>query len=124
MKTTQQINTSATKPPARASQKNFYKEAQELMRSTAQSSSSKQGIAADDTIKRSLWDFKEEGEDKWVVINEEMVFKVAMTRDFRTLKNLQLIAKKINMLNGNNDVLRSMTNLQDLNLAGNEIGVI
>ena len=94
------------------------------MRSTAQSSSSKQGIAADDTIKRSLWDFKEEGEDKWVVINEEMVFKVAMTRDFRTLKNLQLIAKKINMLNGNNDVLRSMTNLQDLNLAGNEIGVI
>ena len=93
------------------------------MRSTAQSSSSKQGIAAGETIKKSLWDFKEQ-EGDWVVINDMMVFKAAMTRDYSTIKNLQLIAKKINMLNVGNDMLRSMSNLQDLNLAGNEIAVI
>ena len=47
-----------------------------------------------------------------------------MTRDFHTIKNLQLIAKKINMLNIGNNVIRAMANLQDLNLAANEIGAI
>ena len=47
-----------------------------------------------------------------------------MSREYQTIKNLQLIAKKINMLNVGNDMLRAMNNLQDLNLAGNEIAVI
>ena len=80
------------------------------MRSTAQSSSSKQGIAAGETIKKSLWDFKE-SEGDWVVINEEMVFKAVMTREYSTIKNLQLITKKINKLNAGNDMLRAMNNL-------------
>ena len=83
---------------ARTSAKNFYKEAQDLMRSTAQSNSSKQGIAAGETMKRSMWNFKESEED-YVVIDEEMVFKAVMTREYHTIKNLQLIAKKISMLN-------------------------
>ena len=83
---------------ARTSAKNFYKEAQDLMRSTAQSNSSKQGIAAGETMKQSMWNFKESEED-YVVIDEEMVFKAVMTREYHTIKNLQLIAKKISMLN-------------------------
>ena len=53
-----------------------------------------------------------------------MVFKVLMSREWSTVKNLQLIAKKINMLNAGNDMLRALSNLQDLNLAANEIAVI
>ena len=94
------------------------------MRSTAQSSSSKQGIAATQTIKQNLWNFKEEEEEDWVIINEEMVFKVAMSREYRSIKTLQLIAKKITKINAGNDLLRSMSNLIELNLASNEIGVI
>ena len=54
-----------------------------------------------------------------MVINEDVVFKAAMTRDFEKIKNLQLIAKNINMLNPSNDVLRSMGGLIELNLASN-----
>ena len=46
-----------------------------------------------------------------MVINEEMVFKAVMTREYSTIKNLQLITKKINKLNAGNDMLRAMNNL-------------
>ena len=41
----------------------FFKQAEEMMRSTGQSLSSKQGIAAGEKIKKSLWDFKEAEEN-------------------------------------------------------------
>ena len=99
----------------------FAKEAQELMRSTGQSLSSKQGIAAGEQIKKSLWDFKESEESNQVPITEDMVFQAVMTRDFNSVKALQLIAKGINYFSGGQTVIRSMNNLVDLNLAGNKI---
>ena len=66
----------------------FFKEAEEMMRSTGQSLSSKQGIAAGETIKKSLWDFKESEENNQIVISEDIVFKAVMTRDFNSIKAL------------------------------------
>ena len=95
-----------------------------MMRSTGQSLSSKQGIAAGETIKKSLWDFKEAEESNQVVITEDMVFQAVMTRDFNSIKALQLIAKGINYFSGGQTVIRSMNNLQELNLAGNKLATL
>ena len=67
----------------------------------------------------------EEKPIKWVspdnakVIDEELVFKVAMTRDFKSLTELSLIAEKINFLNFGNSVLTKTNHLVRLDLSYN-----
>ena len=67
----------------------------------------------------------EEKPYKWVspdnakVIDEEMVFKVAMTRDFKSMTELSLIAEKINFLNFGNSVLTKTNHLVKLDLSYN-----
>jgi len=67
----------------------------------------------------------EEKPIKWVspdnakVIDEEMVFKVAMTRDFKSLTELSLIAEKVNFLNFGNSVLTKTNYLVKLDLSYN-----
>ena len=49
------------------------------------------------------------------------MFQAVMTRDFNSVRTLQLIAKGINYFSGGQTVIRSMSSLVDLNLAGNKI---
>lgn len=55
------------------------------------------------------------------IIDEELVFKVAMTRDLKTLTELSLIAEKINYLNFANSVLTKTSYLVKLDLSYNQI---
>jgi hypothetical protein len=57
--------------------------------------------------------------DNASVIDEEMVFKVAMTRDFKSLTELSLIAEKVNYINFGNSVLTKTNHLIKLDLSYN-----
>ena len=50
-----------------------------------------------------------------------MVFKVAMTRDLKSITELSLIAEKINFLNFSNSVLTKTVHLVKLDLSYNQI---
>ena len=50
-----------------------------------------------------------------------MVFKVAMTRDLKSITELNLIAEKINFLNFGNSVLTKTVHLVKLDLSYNQI---
>lgn len=50
-----------------------------------------------------------------------MVFKVAMTRDLKSITELNLIAEKINFLNFGNSVLTKTVHLTKLDLSYNQI---
>ena len=50
-----------------------------------------------------------------------MVFKVAMTRDLKSITELSLIAEKINFLNFGNSVLTKTVHLTKLDLSYNQI---
>ena len=60
-------------------------------------------------------------DSKQVVITDEMVFRAAMSRDYRNMQELSINQEQINFLDSNNPVLRQLVTLRKLDLSFNRI---
>jgi Leucine-rich repeat (LRR) protein len=61
---------------------------------------------------------------KPILITDEMVFKSAMSRDYRNMQELTLAQENISFLDNNNIVLKQLTALRKLDLSFNKIARI
>lgn len=58
------------------------------------------------------------------IIDGDLVFKVAMTRDLKGLKELEITMEKLTEIDAGNQTIRQLTNLQHLSLAENYLARI
>eukprot|EP00347_Sterkiella_histriomuscorum_P021343 403334317 len=69
----------------------------------------------------SSYDEDEKEENKQQLIDEALVFKCAMTRDYAKLTDLQIISEGVTFIDAGNVMLKQFTNLKTLDLSFNKL---
>ena len=62
-----------------------------------------------------------EGEKKQVLITDDVVFKNAMTRDYRSIQDLSIIQEDITFIDNGNIILKQLSSLRRLDLSFNKL---
>ena len=75
-------------------------------------------------LRQSRTDFNmkpEHEEEKSKIIEEDLVFKCAMTREYKNIQDLQIIQEGITFIDAGNIMLKQMTSLRRLDLSFNKL---